>query len=110
MSFSDWKNRSNRFCSLMARLQIHGNREIEEVCQAAFKAGEREGRRRVEAIAENCVSLAVLMEREACAKLLEDSQATIFMDGFTSAAILRERSNVRVQGPAACGRSTGTKG
>ena len=35
--------------------------------QAAYKAGERDGRKQAEAVAANAVELAVLVEREQCA-------------------------------------------
>ena len=57
MAFADWKNRSDRYNALLSRLKIHGTRDIKEVCQAAYKAGERQGRKDAEAIAMNAIEL-----------------------------------------------------
>ncbi len=57
MAFADWKKRSDRYCALLSRLKIHGTRDIEEVCQAAYKAGERQGRKDAEAIAMSAIKL-----------------------------------------------------
>lgn len=46
-------------------------------------------------LAANELADAVL---EECAKLIENRQATVFMDGFTSAIILRKRSNAEITG------------
>lgn len=53
MGFTDWTKRSNRFVDLVQRALYGrvGAKDLHEVCQAAYKAGEREGRKQVEAVA-----------------------------------------------------------
>lgn len=62
MAFADWVKRSKLAVTALAR---YGS--LRETLQAAYKAGERDGRRQAEAIATNAVELAVLVEREQCA-------------------------------------------
>jgi hypothetical protein len=88
MSFADWKKRSKRYHSMMAGHGI-GRADAEEVAQAAYKAGERDGRKQVEAIAENCVGLAVLAEREVCANICDHEHGT----AGDAADKIRMRSN-----------------
>lgn len=47
MSFAEWKKRSELFCTLTARLQSGriGTYDLRDVCQAAYKSGERKGRK-----------------------------------------------------------------
>lgn len=107
MSFSDWKKRSKRYHDMMAGHGI-GRAVAEEVARAAYKAGERDGRKQVNAVAENGARLAVLVEREACAEFAEGATAyTKFqtvehykLAAFIAAAI-RERSNAKHEGPPA---------
>jgi len=54
MSFTDWKKLSKTFAALNARVYQHG---LVEVCQAAYKAGERQGRKDAETIAANAIAL-----------------------------------------------------
>jgi len=65
MSFAAWKKRSKRYRDMM---DGHGisRADAEEVAQAAYKAGELDGRKQVKAVAENEAKLATLVEREAC--------------------------------------------
>lgn len=63
MAFADWKKRSHRYGALLSRLQIHGTQDIEEVCQAAYKAGERNGRKKTEAIAMNAIELRNILAK-----------------------------------------------
>lgn len=64
MGFADWKRRSK-----VVPTAWHGRPmgDIERALQAAYKAGERDGRKQAEAVAANAVELAVLVEREQCA-------------------------------------------
>lgn len=50
MSFADWKNRSKVFSDMQRRLNQYS--EVTELCRAAYKAGERDGRKQVEEIAK----------------------------------------------------------
>lgn len=56
MSFSDWKKRSKLF---VEKVTYHNMRsgwasdDIEQVAKAAYKAGEREGRKQAEVLIEN---------------------------------------------------------
>ena len=56
MSFSDWKKRSKRYQKMMTCRCIQFS-DAEEVTQAAYKAGERHGRKDVEEIAKNAIEL-----------------------------------------------------
>jgi len=67
MTFADWKKHTKSF-----RLLPEGYRAMaERVAQAAYKAGERAGRKQVEQIAAQSAELAVMVEREACAKVCD---------------------------------------
>lgn len=59
MAFADWTKRSNRFADLLQRALYGrvGAKDLHEVCQAAYKAGERQGRKDAEAIAMNAIEL-----------------------------------------------------
>ena len=70
MRFADWKKRSKRYHDIMAGHGI-GRADAEEVARLAYKAGERDGRKQVEALADNGAKIAVMVEREACAKTCE---------------------------------------
>lgn len=66
MSFAMWVKRSKlvkqdkHFC------------EVKELCQAAYKAGERDGRKQVEEIAKRAIELREIVQRE---KLLAINRA-----------------------------------
>lgn len=66
MAFSDWVKRSKLAVTALAR---YGS--LRETLQAAYKAGERAGRKQAEAEAANAVELAVLVEREQCATICD---------------------------------------
>ena len=51
MSFADWKKRSKLFAAADRILDPY-DLTITNVCQAAYKAGERDGRKRAEDAAE----------------------------------------------------------
>ncbi len=108
MSFADWKKRSKQFTDLYGRFGQTRLKAIETACQAAFKAGERNGRKQVEAIAENCIGLAVLAEREVCANICDQEQGT----AGDAADKIRRRHNVEFSGgaPLHGAASAGTKG
>jgi len=95
MSFADWKKRSKRYRDMMVGHGI-GRADAEEVAQAAYKAGERDGRKQVEAIAENVAELAVLAEREACANICDHEHGT----AGEAADKIRKRSNIESEGRA----------
>ena len=59
MAFADWKKRTKSFSLLP-----EGYRAMaERVAQAAYKAGERDGRKQAEQIAAQGAELAVMMNR-----------------------------------------------
>lgn len=59
MAFADWAKRSNRFADLVHRALYGrvGAKDLHEVCQAAYKAGERQGRKDAETVAMNAIEL-----------------------------------------------------
>ena len=63
MGFADWVKRSDLAATALSRHQ-----NMREVLQAAYKAGERQGRSDAEALEQNAVALAVLIEREAASE------------------------------------------
>jgi hypothetical protein len=71
MGFADWKKRSEA-CANVLTYSMPTRSNILRALQAAYKAGERDGRKQVEAVAENGAKLAVLVEREACAKVCRE--------------------------------------
>ncbi len=102
MGFADWKKRSEA-CANVMTYSVPTRSNILRAMQAAYKAGEREGRKQVEALAENGAKLAVLVEREACAEFAEGATAyTQFQTvehyklAAVIAAAIRKRSNVEV--------------
>jgi len=56
MSFADWKKRSKRYAEMMKR-QAYYRRDVDECCQAAYKAGERQGRKDAEEMAKRAIIL-----------------------------------------------------
>ena len=60
MAFADWKKRSKLFQMFKERADQFGI-GYEEVAQAAYKAGERDGRKQSEAVAENAIKLREIM-------------------------------------------------
>ena len=104
MSFAEWKKRSKRYHDMMAGHGI-GRADAEEVAHAAYKAGERDGRKQVEAVAGNAVVLAVLAEREICANICDHEYGT----AGDAADKIRMRSNVDFSGstPLYGGESAG---
>lgn len=75
MGFADWVKRSDLAATALSRHQ-----NMREVLQAAFKAGERQGRSDAEALEQNAVALAVLIEREACAMICDGRANRPFVD------------------------------
>jgi hypothetical protein len=55
-SFAEWKKRSKLFNAFRDR-SIRAGIGLHECCQAAYKAGERKGRKDVEALAVNAIKL-----------------------------------------------------
>lgn len=66
MGFADWKKRSEAFANVIT-YSVPTRSNILRALQAAYKAGERDGRKHAEAVTANAVELAVLVEREQCA-------------------------------------------
>lgn len=102
MGFADWKKRSTLYQSFKSRAVRFGI-AYDEVARAAYKAGEREDRKQVEAITENCVGLAVLAEREACANVCEEKHVNGNWKHDTRhecAEAIRMRANERNSGVA----------
>ena len=106
MAFADWVKRSKLAVTALAR---YGR--LRETLQAAYKAGERDGRKKAEAVAENAVKLAVMVEREQCATTCEalelvfdcqSAQPGYWPDQIAHkcAIAIRERSNADVTGLA----------
>lgn len=93
MSFADWKKRSKRYHDMMAGHGI-GRDDAEEVAQAAYRAGKRDGRKQIEDVAGNAIGLAVLAERERCANICDHEHGT----AGDAADKIRMRSNVKVSG------------
>lgn len=56
MAFADWKKRSKLFKAYNERSKREGF-ALEEACAAAYKAGEREGRKVAEKMAMNAIAL-----------------------------------------------------
>lgn len=66
MAFADWKKRSKRYKEISESLLGWGQRGLlAEICQAAYKAGERDGRKQVEAVAYQAIKLRELMRPNA---------------------------------------------
>ena len=63
MGFANWNKRS-KVCANVLTYSVPTRSNILRAMQAAYKAGEREGRKQVEAVAKNAIELAVLVERE----------------------------------------------
>ena len=59
MSFADWMKRSKIFTATQRRLNCYS--PITDICRAAYKAGERDGRKQAEAVAEQAIKLRELM-------------------------------------------------
>lgn len=108
MGFADWKKRSEAFANVMT-YSVPTRSNILRALQAAYKAGERDGRKQVEALAYNGARLAVMVEREACAKTCEalelvfeckSAQPGYWPDQIAHkcAIAIRERSNVELTG------------
>ena len=92
MAFADWVKRSDLAATALSRY-----RGMREVLQAAYKAGERQGRKDAEDLAQRAVYLSVALEREACAKLIEASQPPETTP-WDCAEIIRKRSNAELTG------------
>lgn len=88
MTFNEW------FCSLPEQRQAILRDDKWMLAQAAYKAGERDGRKQVEAVAGNAVGLAILAEREVCANICDHEHGT----AGDAADKIRLRSNVTAKG------------
>ena len=100
MGFADWKKRSDAFNNVMT-YSVPTRSNILRALQAAYKAGEREGRKQVEAVAENATRLAVLAERESIAQYCEVRMCRdgrVPTCGASFVAGIRARSNAKVTG------------
>lgn len=93
MAFADWVKRSELAATALSRCA-----SFRTVLQAAYKAGERQGRNDAEEIAQRAVCMAVALEREACAALcmtFDDTHEANRGHGPTMCAdAIRLRSNV----------------
>jgi hypothetical protein len=87
MSFADWKKRNK----VLKAIHWAHQDQAQAACQAAYKAGERDGRKQVEAVAGNAIGLAVLAERDRCANICDHEQGT----AGDAADKIRMRSNVK---------------
>ena len=65
MAFADWKKRTTAFERYLPR-GYHAMAEL--VAHAAYKAGERDGRKQAEAVAEQAIKLRELMRSNALAQ------------------------------------------
>lgn len=100
MGFADWKKRSEA-CANVLTYSVPTRSNILRAMQAAYKAGEREGRKQVEALAENGAKLAALAEREAIAQYCEVRMCRngrVHTCGASFAAGIRARSNAELTG------------
>ena len=61
MSFVEWKKRSEAFKNVMEYSEPTDS-NIHRACQAAYKAGERKGRKDVEEIAKRAIELRALLD------------------------------------------------
>lgn len=57
-TFAEWKKRSKLFKSVRIR---NNPNDIDESCQAAYKAGERQGREDAEEIARRAIELRKML-------------------------------------------------
>ena len=57
MSYSEWKTRSKANLDLVGRIDGPIKAAVERALEAAYKAGERQGRKDVEALAMNSAKL-----------------------------------------------------
>lgn len=62
MTFAEWKSKSGTYQKVYYR---NSPGDILLVCQAAYKAGERDGRKQVEAIAKNAIELREISKQSA---------------------------------------------
>ena len=81
MAFADWKKRSKLFADTQRLAECV--RPITEICRAAYKAGERDGRKQTESVAEQAIKLT---GNHACsltrAKLPGGWKAVRLIDGL----------------------------
>ena len=61
MSFAEWKKRSEAFKNVMD-YSVPTDDNIHRACQAAYKAGERQGRKDAEKIAKRAIELRALLD------------------------------------------------
>ena len=64
MGFADWKKRSEAFANVMT-YSVPTRSNILRALQAAYKAGERDGRKQAEAVAEQAIKLRELTRSNA---------------------------------------------
>ena len=64
MSFATWKNESYLYKLCTDRAAQYGI-VYEDICQAAYKAGERQGRKDAEEMAKRAIELRELIARAA---------------------------------------------
>ena len=62
MSFANWKQTSKVYLTWTNRADNYGV-DLDRCCQAAYKAGERQGRKDAEEIAMRAIALSNLMEQ-----------------------------------------------
>ena len=61
MSYADWKQRSALLREAKRNTEKNKSAEIERACAAAYKSGEREGRKIAEKIAEQAIMLRQML-------------------------------------------------
>lgn len=61
MSFADWKKRSR----LIAEIHWIYQGDAERACQAAYKAGERQGRKDAKQVAMRAIELTSALQRKS---------------------------------------------
>ena len=64
MSFAGWQKRSKLYLGFIGRSKREGM-GLKECCQAAYKAGERDGLKRGEELAKRAIELGELMRSNA---------------------------------------------
>jgi hypothetical protein len=62
MTFAEWKKKSKVFSMFRDRADNYGI-GLQECCQAAYKAGERQGRKDAEEMARRAIELSEMLKR-----------------------------------------------
>jgi hypothetical protein len=66
MSYSEWKTRSKVNLDLVDRIDVPVKAAVERALEAAYKAGERQGRKDVESLVLKAAKLRDMIESGQC--------------------------------------------